>query len=542
MAVEDVGCSLYAEATAADDNYTGSVRGVTPYPMQRRSIVVKAHDETGTYGEEIRTLTATIVSGSLVGGDTLDEIVTISTTATRNSTVGTYPITVTPKGHPGYDVTCIGGTYTIRKAQVTVHTPDTGTITYGESLSEIPLSDGWEWVDGDIKPEVSDSSKTGYLIRKRIDDDVNYDWHSVDGYDPESKIYTGKTFVTVLPKPLAAEMVSDVVKAYVYTGGAIKPAVTVQDGEAALVPGTDYTVTYGANTTVAEGGTITVKGMGNYTGEVVIAFSITQADPAYTAPENLSVCVGHTLADVKLPGGWAWEDDALSVGAAGSHQFAAVFTPEDTQNYNTVKAQLTLTVGEHTGGTATCTEKAVCSACGEEYGELAAHTPETVPATAATCTQTGLTEGSKCSVCDTILTAQSVISAKGHTPETVPGKAATCTETGLTDGSKCSVCGTILTAQEEIPALGHSFGEWTVTQEPTHSAEGEEQRICSRCGETETQAVPALEGLSGGEIAGVSVGSTLGAMLLAYGVLALLFKKGIVTGAFFIKIFPFIKS
>ena len=30
VAVEDVGCSLYAEATAADDNYTGSVRGVTP--------------------------------------------------------------------------------------------------------------------------------------------------------------------------------------------------------------------------------------------------------------------------------------------------------------------------------------------------------------------------------------------------------------------------------------------------------------------------------------------------------------------------------
>ena len=500
VAVEDVGCSLYAEATAADDNYTGSVRGVTPYPMQRRSIVVKAHDETGTYGEEIRTLTVDILSGSLVGGDTLDEIVTISTTATRNSTVGTYPITVTPKGHPGYDVTCIGGTYTIRKAQVTVHTPDTGTITYGESLSEIPLSDGWEWVDGDIKPEVSDSSKTGYLIRKRIDDDVNYDWHSVDGYDPESKILTNTAVVIVSPKPLAAEMVSGVENSYVYTGGAIEPAVTVQDGEAALVPDTDYMVTYGANTTVAEGGTITVTGMGNYTGELVIAFSITQADPAYTAPENLSVCVGHTLADVKLPGGWAWEDDALSVGAAGSHQFAAVFTPEDTQNYNTVKAQLTLTVGEHTGGTATCTEKAVCTACGEEYGDLVAHTPVTVPATAATCT-----------------------------------------ENGLTDGEKCSVCGETLQEQKTIPALGHDLGEWTVTREATHSAEGEEQRICSRCGKEETQAIPALEGLSGGEIAGVAVGSTVGAMLLAYGVLALLFKKGIVTGAFFIKIFPFIK-
>ncbi|PWM55168.1 MAG: hypothetical protein DBX60_00035 [Bacillota bacterium] len=128
-----------------------------------------------------------------------------------------------------------------------------------------------------------------------------------------------------------------------------------------------------------------------------------------------------------------------------------------------------------------------------------------------------------------------------HTPELVAGKAATCTGSGLTDGEKCSVCGETLQEQKTIPTLGHDFGEWTVTQEPTHSAEGEEQRICSRCGEKETQAIPALEGLSGGEIAGVAVGSTVGAMLLAYGVLALLFKKGIVTGTFFIKIFPFIK-
>lgn len=128
-----------------------------------------------------------------------------------------------------------------------------------------------------------------------------------------------------------------------------------------------------------------------------------------------------------------------------------------------------------------------------------------------------------------------------HTPETVPGKAATCTENGLTDGEKCSVCGETLQEQKTIPALGHDLGEWTVTREATHSAEGEEQRICSRCGKEETQAIPALEGLSGGETAGVAVGSTVGTMLLAYGVLALLFKKGIVTGAFFVKIFPFIK-
>ena len=47
------------------------------------------------------------------------------------------------------------------------------------------------------------------------------------------------------------------------------------------------------------------------------------------------------------------------------------------------------------------------------------------------------------------------IPLKPHTPEVIPAKAATCTETGLTEGSKCSVCGEVLTAQKVIPALGH---------------------------------------------------------------------------------------
>ena len=231
---------------------------------------------------------------------------------------------------------------------------------------------------------------------------------------PNHREASGSVVVNVEAKALTQDMVSGVASSYIYTGEAIKPAVTVKDGETALVLDADYTVEYGNNMDAAEVGSVIVTGMGNYADEVVIAFSITKADPAYTAPENLSVCVGHTLADVKLPDGWACEDDTLSVGAAGENKFYAVFTPEDTENYNTVRAELALTVNEHTGGTATCEQKAVCSVCGEAYGELAAHTPETVPGKAATCTETGLTEGSKCSVCGDILVEQEAIPALDH--------------------------------------------------------------------------------------------------------------------------------
>ncbi len=41
--------------------------------------------------------------------------------------------------------------------------------------------------------------------------------------------------------------------------------------------------------------------------------------------------------------------------------------------------------------------------------------------------------------------------------------APTCTETGLTEGSHCSTCNAVITAQETVPALGHSFSDGVCT-------------------------------------------------------------------------------
>ncbi len=71
----------------------------------------------------------------------------------------------------------------------------------------------------------------------------------------------------------------------------------------------------------------------------------------------------------------------------------------------------------HTGGVATCEDKAECSVCDQAYGELAAHNEQPLPAVEATCTTTGLTAGSWCPDCETIVVEQEVTDKLLHKDE-----------------------------------------------------------------------------------------------------------------------------
>ena len=77
-----------------------------------------------------------------------------------------------------------------------------------------------------------------------------------------------------------------------------------------------------------------------------ISVTISKATPDYTAPTGLAATYGETLSAVALTDGWAWDDATLSVGNVGEHQFSATYTPEDTDNYNTVTIDLTVTVNK----------------------------------------------------------------------------------------------------------------------------------------------------------------------------------------------------
>ena len=135
----------------------------------------------------------------------------------------------------------------------------------------------------------------------------------------------------------------------------------------------------------------------------------------------------------------------------------------------------------------TCTEQGyttyTCSKCGEtykaDYVDALGHTVVVDPAVAPDCTHTGLTEGSHCSVCNTVFKAQETVPATGHSYDKVV-TAPTCTEQGYTTYT-CSVCGDSYVA-DYVDALGHKYD--AVVTKPTCTEKGYTTYTCSVCGDS----------------------------------------------------------
>ena len=147
---------------------------------------------------------------------------------------------------------------------------------------------------------------------------------------------------------------------------------------------------------------------------------------------------------------------------------------------------------------ATCTTDGVktytCKVCSETKTEPIKASGHTVVEDAAkepTCTETGLTAGKHCSVCNEVLEAQTVIPAKGHSMTKTEAKAATCTEPGNSEYYTCGNCGKFFSDADGkneiakdswvIKALDHDFtGAWVNTDAAGH------YHKCSRCDATDT--------------------------------------------------------
>ena len=225
------------------------------------------------------------------------------------------------------------------------------------------------------------------------------------------------------------------------------------------------------------------------------AVAPTCTEPGKTEGKHCSVCNEVIVAQTEVPATGHTEKavagkpatctetgltDGISCSVCGTVIKAQEEIPAKGHSWDEGEITTAATCENAGVRTYTCT---VCNATKTEAIDATGHTPVEVAEQPATCEEPGHTAGTKCSVCDAILSGMEEISATGHTEVIDPAVAPTCTEPGKTEGKHCSVCNKVIVAQEEIPAKGHT----EVTDpavEPTCTEPGKtEGKHCSVCNE-----------------------------------------------------------
>ena len=140
-----------------------------------------------------------------------------------------------------------------------------------------------------------------------------------------------------------------------------------------------------------------------------------------------------------------------------------------------------------------------CSVCGTSYKDsITKATGHSYGNSVVTKQPTCTSEGTKiktCTKCNVTVTEK--LPAKGHTAVTDKGYPATCTTAGKTDGSHCSVCNTVIKVQTVIYATGHKSSGWIVDKAASIGVKGSKYKECTVCKKVlETAEIPALSRIS----------------------------------------------
>lgn len=140
--------------------------------------------------------------------------------------------------------------------------------------------------------------------------------------------YIGKSGQLLKKSNLADLQVTLSQDKFVYDGQPKTPDVTIIHKGKTLKAGKDYTISFFDNVNAGTGW-VRITGCGDHYGTVECSFTITQAQPDYTLPQEIPGIYGQTLNEVALPEGFAWMQPDMTVGDVGVRSFFATYTKND---------------------------------------------------------------------------------------------------------------------------------------------------------------------------------------------------------------------
>ena len=201
-----------------------------------------------------------------------------------------------------------------------------------------------------------------------------------------------------------------------------------------------------------------------------------------------------------LAGTWSFTGTNI-IPTVNNKGYQAVFTPDDTNNYNTVTRTITVTVNKaakapnmpEAAMTPAHSTKKVGNITLQEGWSWQEADKDTVLADGVTVTATAVYIGADKGNYETESVSITITRREcDHTHTEIRNqREATCTQTGYAGDTYCTDCDKLLSTGKELAALGHDY-KATVTKQPTTTEEGVRTYTCTRCGHSYTESIAKL--------------------------------------------------
>jgi filamentous hemagglutinin family protein len=278
---EDVGAYTIRQGTLANANYDISFQNGTLTIGQFGIVLaLMADDLDKVYGDADPDLTWQIISGALLGNDTL----TGSLARDAGENVGDYAIRQGTLGNANYDITFTNGVLTITPRQLTVTPDDGATKVYGETDPAF----GWQITEGSL---LGNDVLTGALGRDLGEDVGQYEINQGTLGNPNYSIHVPEGYVLAIT-PRGIELVADD-QSKIY--GETDPALTWQITGGSLLAGDELTGSLSRDSGEDAGSYAINQGtLGNSNYEIAFTggtLTITQREITITLPDGQIVKV-----------------------------------------------------------------------------------------------------------------------------------------------------------------------------------------------------------------------------------------------------------